>query len=256
MPRPSALACALAVGCALAAAGLSAAPASAASGDLAYSCEWGVDATEGTDPGTASWDTAVADDLVVDTGTSVEIAPYSGTITLPDAFVAALRTSGRTRLAGGTLLATGIAETDEPQQLELGYGPVPIPAEGPVVLDVDGIDEAVIQADDPGTYTLLADSFYVFVEEDVNVGLRCTFDGEGDPVVDRFRAVGDPVTEEPTDTTAPTAVASPVRPALVQTDVAEGTPGGSTGGPLLAAGAAVLLGLAGRRALRRAPRRH
>lgn len=256
MPKPSALACAVAVGGALVAAGLSAAPAAAASGDLAYSCQWGVDTAEGTDPGTASWDTAITDGLVVDTGSSVEVAPYGGTITLPDAFVDALRTSERTRLAGGSLLTTVIGETEEPEQLELVFEPTRVPAEGPMVLEADGIDEAVIRADDPGTYTLLADSFYVFVEEDDDVGLRCTFDGEGDPVVDRFQAVGDPVTEEPTATARPTSVASPVRPTLVQTDVAEGTPDGSAGGPLLAAGAAVLLGWAGRRALRRAPRRH
>ena len=131
MPKPTALACTLAVCGAVVAVGLSAAPASAASADLGYTCEWSVDDGDGggpageSDPATASWDSGIEDDLVVPVGTSVPLDPYTGTITLPEAFVDALRAQDRTELAGGGLQLTVIEESDEPFVIELSSAPPP-----------------------------------------------------------------------------------------------------------------------------------
>lgn len=260
MPKPTVLACTLAVCGAAVAVGLSAAPASAASADLQYTCEWSVDDGDGGgpagegDPATAGWDSGIADDLVVPVGTSVPLDPYTGTITLPEPFVEALRAQDRTELAGGGLQLTVIEESDEPFVIELTFESTPVPAEGPMTVEVEGIDEEEIEATEPGTYTLLASDFFLFSGDDENTGMGCELTDEGDATIDAFEAVE----EEPTETVAPTVTvtATPVRPALVQTDVAEGTPAGNAGGLVLAGGAAAMLALAGRFAVRRAPRRH
>jgi uncharacterized protein DUF6801 len=258
MPKPTVLACTLAVCGAAVAVGLSAAPASAASADLQYTCDWGIGDAEGTgDPATASWDSGIADDLEVPVGTSVDLDPYSGTVTLPDAFVAELRAQDRTELSGGGLQLTVVEETEEPIVIDLAFETTPVPADGPMVLELEGVDADPIEATEPGTYTLLASDFIIGSDLDENLGLLCEMTDEGDATIDAFEAVGEP-TETPTATVAPTVTvtATPVRPALVQTDVAEGTPSGGTGGLALAGGAAALLAVAGRLAVRRAPRRH
>ncbi len=265
MPKPTALACTLAVCGAAVAVGLSAAPASAASADLEYTCEWGVSDGDGGGPtgegdaASASWDSGIEDGLIVPVGTSVPLDPYSGTITLPAEFVDALRAQDRTELTGGGVHFTVIEESDEPFFVEFSFETTPIPADGPMVVEVEGIDEDEINATEPGTYTLLAQDFFLFSGDDNDeTGMGCEMTDEGDPTIDAFEAVGEEPTEEPTETVAPTVTvtATPVRPALVQTDVAEGTPAGNAGGLALAGGAAAMLALAGRLAVRRAPRRH
>ncbi|MBM6399964.1 hypothetical protein [Phycicoccus sonneratiae] len=261
MSKPTVLAGTLALCGAAALVGLSATPAAAASRDLAYSCDWGVDDGDGGvegsgDAASATWDSGIADDLVVATGTSVPLSPYTGTITLPTPFVDALRAQERPDLAGGGFHLVVVDESEQAFDLELLYGPTAVPAEGPMTLQVEGLDEVSVDTPEPGTYTLVTADFQLFVEEDENTGLACELTDEGDPTIDAFEAVGEAPTTTPPATTAPAVAPSPIRPALVQTDAAEG---GSSGGHGLAwVGGALSLALAAglRHVVRRAPRRH
>lgn len=260
-------------GLALAGAGVSALPSSAASEDIEYQCEWAVGETDGEgDLGVASWDTAIADDgsLVVEVGARVPLDPYTGSITLPEAFVSALRAAERTELDVDGVQLTVVDETGEPYVMELDVEPTPIPASGPMVVAVEGVDPEDIEAFEPGTVTLLAVAFFIAdgdidSEEQPQTFLLCEVEDEQTAVVDTFTVAED---EDPVPTVTATVVPtptvtvtmapaspSPVRPVLVQTDAPE-TSGPSTGALALAGLGAGALVLAGRRLVRRPARRH
>ncbi|MBM6405563.1 hypothetical protein JQN72_15060 [Phycicoccus sp. CSK15P-2] len=240
-------------GTTLALAGLVSPFATAASADLEYSCEYGVDTTEGTGDATASWDSGIADGLVVEVGDSVSLDPYTGTVELPTGFVDALRDSGRTELGGGGLQLTVLEESDEPFIIELVFDSTPVPASGPMTLDLSGVDPEDIEATEAGTYTLVANDFFLSDDDDT-AGMYCELVDNGDATIDSFTAQAAPgptVTVTPTPTV--TVTASPVRPVLVQTDAA------GAGPSLLpaAAGAGLLVLAGGVAARRRLPdRRH
>ncbi len=79
-------------GAALFAAALTLSPAQAASADLSYECEFRhSDTTSPAGPATASFDSGIGTGLVVPVGTEVSIDPFTGSVTLPDAFTALLR---------------------------------------------------------------------------------------------------------------------------------------------------------------------
>ena len=65
--------------------------AQAASGDLSYSCDYGVDTDEGSGSATASFDSAIGDDVVVEVGDDVSLDPFTGSVTVPDGFTDLLR---------------------------------------------------------------------------------------------------------------------------------------------------------------------
>ena len=243
-------------GAALLAAALTITSASAASAELSYSCDYGVGDTEDTGDATAVFDSGIGDDLVVEVGDEVSIDPFTGEITLPEGFTDALRSNELAEIEGGGLMLTLLDETDEEYVVELTFAATAVPAEGPLVLDVTGEGDPVV-ATEVGTNTLVADDFFLDVdtgEEGPLVGMYCTLTDEGDVSIDAFEATA-AATPTTTTTTAPTA--TPVRPAVVQTDFAGDDR--STALPLLAGGglaAAAVALVVGRGARRGTTRRH
>ncbi len=241
-------------GLSLAALSLTGGPASAASAALAYSCDYGVGEVEGTGDATATWDSAITDGLTVPVGTQVALDPYTGTVVLPDAFVEELRTQGVVELTGGGLQLTFLDETGEPIVIELGFPATPVPAAGPMTLEVSGVDAGFLDAADPGSYTIVADDF-ILATDDETTGMYCTLTDEGDPTIDSFTALAPTPTATPT-TSAPTTSPTAVRPVLVQTDTVEragDSPTGLVAGGLLTGSLAVGALLAARRS---SARRH
>src|SRR5512139_1954639 len=68
--------------------------ASAASAELSFSCDYGVGDVEDTGDATAAFDSGIGEGLVVEVGDEVSIDPFTGQITLPEAFTTALRDAG------------------------------------------------------------------------------------------------------------------------------------------------------------------
>ncbi|HET6968673.1 MAG TPA: hypothetical protein VFI44_10365, partial [Ornithinibacter sp.] len=249
-------------GAALLAAALTVTSASAASAELSYSCDYGVGDTEGTGAATAGFDSSIGEGLVVEVGDEVSIDPFGGEITLPDGFTEALRDAGVDAVDGARaadtgeargLLLTFLDESEEEYVVELSFGTTPVPAEGPLVLEVAGEGGSVF-ASVVGTNTLVANDFGLEVGTGVegpDAGMYCALTDEGDVSIDSFEA-----TAAATPTTTTTS-ATPVRPVVVQTDFAGDDR--STALPLLAAGA-VAAGtvalLVGRGARRDTLRRH
>ena len=241
-------------GAALLAAALTVTSASAASAELDYSCEYFIGQTEDTGDATASFDSGIGEDLVVEVGDEVSIDPFTGEITLPSGFVDGLRDAEYSEIAGGGLMLTLLDETGEEYVVELSFDTTDVPAEGPMVLDVSGEGDPIVAAE-VGTNTLVADAFFLFVdtgEEGDEVGLFCELTDEGDVSIDAFEA-----TAAAAPTTTVTTTASPVRPVVVQTDFAEDR---ATALPLLAgaglAAATVAVVAVGRSARRETTRRH
>ncbi|HYN67936.1 MAG TPA: hypothetical protein VES93_13685, partial [Ornithinibacter sp.] len=125
-------------GAALLAAALTLTSASAASADLAYACEYGVDETVESGSASATWDSAIGDDVVVEVGESVSLDPFTGTVTLPDGFTDLLRQSELSPIEGGGLTVTLIDETGEEYVVFFEFGPEDVPAEGPMTLALTG----------------------------------------------------------------------------------------------------------------------
>jgi hypothetical protein len=242
-------------GAALLAAALTVTSAQAASGDLTYSCDYGFDEAQGTGSATASFDSAIGDDVVVEVGEDVSLDPFTGSVTLPDEFTALLRQNELPSIGGGGITFTLIDETGDEYDVFFDFGPEDVPAEGPMTLTLDGEGDAVTPKE-AGTHTLVAGDFVLFVdtgETGPDVGMFCELTDEGDVSIDSFEAVA-----PATPTTAPTETAAPVRPAVVQTDFAGEDRSTALplalGGGLLAVGAGTVA--TGRARARAAARRH
>lgn len=253
-------------GATLLAAVLTATSASAASADLAYSCDYGVGDTEGTGDATATFDSGIGEGLVTEVGRDVSLDPFTGTITLPEGFTQALRDAGIDEVDGQRPASTGDARgllltlvdgSDEEYPVELSFKTFQVPAEGPLVITVGGEGGTVFPAG-VGTNTLLASDFVLSVgtgKGGPDAGMACTLTDKGDLSIDTFEA-----TAAPTPTGTPTVevseTASPERPDVVQTDFADD--GHSTAAPLVLGGAAAgaAVALVARGARRGSTRRH
>ena len=249
-------------GAALLAAVLTATSASAASAELAYSCDYGVGDTEGTGAATATWDSGIGKDLVTQVGRDVSLDPFTGTITLPEGFTQALRDAGIDEVDGQRPAATGDARgllltlvdgSDEEYPVELSFKTFPVPAEGPLVVTVGGEGGTVFPAG-VGTNTLVASDFVLSVgtgDQGPEAGMSCTLTDEGDISIDTFEA-----TAAPTPTATVSETATPQRPGVVQTDFAGDD--GSSAAPLLLGGAAAgaVVALVARGVRRGSVRRH
>ena len=257
-------------GAALVAAALTLSPAQAASADLAYSCDFTYDTTDGTGPATASFDTGIGAGLVVPVGTEVSIDPFTGSVTLPDGFTALLRQHGLTTIDGGGVTLTVIDETQDAYFVELTFGSEDVPAQGPMTIQVTGAGDPIIPQE-PGTNTLVAGDFLLGVDPGplgstptatptatlpsgpptspgpseppapVDIFMACSLIDEGNIAIDAFKATAVPAVTT-TVTAQPTA--SPVRPVVVQTDFSGGDRSSAMplvlGGGLLVAGCGVL----------------
>ena len=257
-------------GAALFAAALTLSPAQAASADLSYECEFLTtsDTTTPAGPATASFDSGIGTGLVVPVGTEVSIDPFTGSVTLPDAFTARLRDQALASIDGGGLTLTLIDETQDPYLVELTFGPEDVPAAGPMTIHVTGQGDPIV-ASQAGTNTLVASDFLLAVDPGplgsvptssptatvptgpptsptptsspapsgpaapLDLAIGCTLVDEGDITIDSFEA-----TAAPTPTVTVTATASPVRPVVVQTDFAGD--GGPSALPLVLGGALVV----------------
>ena len=242
-------------GAALLAAALTVTSAQAASADLTYSCDYGFDDTQGTATATASFDSAIGDDVVVEVGERVSLDPFTGSVTLPDEFTALLRQNELASIEGGGITFTLIDETGDEYDVFLDFGPEEVPAEGPMTLTLDG-EGGDVTPKEAGTHTLVAGDFILFVDTGENgpdVGMGCKLTDEGDTTIDSFEAVA-----ATSPTTAPAESADPVRPVVVQTDFAGEDR--STALPLVLGGGLLAVGTGavatGRARARAASRRH
>lgn len=242
-------------GAALLAAALTVTSATAASAELAYSCDYGVGDVEDTGDATATFDSGIGEGLVVEVGDEVSIDPFTGEITLPEGFTDALRSNEISEVDGGGLLLTLLDESGDEYVVELAFETTEVPAEGPLVLEVTGQGDPVI-ATEVGTNTLVANDFFLEVGtgEGPESGMYCTLSDEGDISIDAFEATA---AATPTTTVTASPSVSPVRPVVVQTDFAGEDR--SMALPLLAGGglaAASLALVVGRGTRRGTARRH
>jgi hypothetical protein len=245
-------------GLAIITATVTATSARAASEEAEFSCEFGIgDTVTTTGSATASFDTGIADGLVVDVGTRVSLNPFTGSVTLPEGFVTMLRGAGLTSIQGGGETNLFVDPAGDELFASFGFGPTELPAEGPVTLDLDGEADR-FRPQDPGTQTILLFDFGLFVDtgdpEGPGAGMFCESADGQDVAIDALQATA-AVTPAPTTTV--TTTATPVRPVVVQTDFAHED---STAFPLgLGAGILALSGAAAalaRTARRSASRRH
>jgi len=248
-------------GIALVTAAVTATSASAASDETEFSCEFGIGETTPTDgTATASFDTGVADGLVVDEGTRVSLNPFTGSVTLPEGFVTILRGAGLTSIHGGGESNLLVDPAGDELFASFEFAPTELPAEGTVTLDLTG-DVDRFRAQDPGTQTILLFDFGLFVDtgdpEGPGAGMFCESADGQDVAIDALEVTA-AATSAPTTTVTTTATATPVRPVVVQTDFAAEED--STAFPLgLGAGILALSGGAAaltRTARRSASRRH
>jgi hypothetical protein len=244
-------------GAALFAAALTISPAQAASADLSYSCDFltaNSDTTEPAGPATASFDSAIGKGLVVRVGAKVSLDPFTGSVTLPDAFTTRLRDNQVTSIRGGGITLTLLEESGDEYFVDLTFDDTAVPAQGPMTVQLTGQGGKVV-AKTVGTNTLVASDFLLVVDPPVGVpssstptspapsgpptspgpsgpptspapsgaaapldlALGCTLVDEGDPTIDSFQATAAPT---PTVTVTAQPTASPVRPVVVQTDFA------------------------------------
>ncbi len=239
---------------------LTATSASADSGPVEYSCEFGVGdpegpGEEGSGTATASFDTAVPDGLVVDVGDQVTLNPFTGTVTFPEAFVTMLRDAGLTSLEGGGEAFLFVDGGEGELYAAFPWGPVAVPAEGPLTVELLEGDAESYRVQDAGAHRILMSGFAFWVETGEEEPVAWMFCGSDDEVVvDTFQARQATAVPVPTVTVT---TAAPVRPVLVQTDAAQGDDR-AAGAPVLGAGALVLLATAVglRRAQRSSSRRH
>ena len=229
--------CALVTAALLGVAALTGTSAAADSGEVEYSCEFGVaDPADPDGPGergegttTASFDTAIPDGLVVDVGDRVDLDPFTGTITLPEAFVTMLRDPGspRSRAAGARRFCWSTRPTRSRSRSSSSARASS--RTGSPHLAVEG-DADRVRPRDAGVHSILLTDFGLFLDTGVDLqGADMSCRADDDVVVDTFGARATPA---PTVTVT---AAPPVRPVVVQTDFA-GRDGASPA-PALAAGA-------------------
>ncbi|MGL5863696.1 MAG: hypothetical protein ACRCY9_20855, partial [Phycicoccus sp.] len=135
-----------------------------------------------------------------------------------------------------------------------------VPVAGPMVLEITGGSET-FAPEDEGTYTIVAEAFFVGYGDDEETGgvLECELTDDGDPAIDTFEVVAaatPPPVPTPTVTVTAAPAASPQRPVVVQTDFAGDGPSAL---PVALAGGALVLGAgvaAGRARRRIGSRRH
>ena len=266
-------------GAALFAAALTLSPAQAASADLSYECDFltaNSDTTTPAGPATASFDSGIGTGLVVPVGTEVSIDPFTGSVTLPDAFTARLREQALASIDGGGLTLTLIDETQDPYLVELTFGPEDVPAAGPMTIHVTGQGDPIV-ASQAGTNTLVASDFLLAVDpgplgsvptssptatvptdpppsptpNPPTSPAPASSPAPSGPAAPLELAIGCTLVDEgdiaidsfeataaPTPTVTVTATASPVRPVVVQTDFAGD--GGPSALPLVLGGALVV----------------
>ncbi len=233
---------ALVGGAALFAAALTLSPAQAASADLSYSCDFLSDTLAPAGPATASFDSAIGKGLVVPVGAKVSLDPFTGSVTLPDAFTDLLRQNQLNSVQGGGITLTLLEESGDEYFVDLTFGDTAVPAQGPMTVELAG-QGGQVTAKTAGTNTLVASDFLLAVDPGpmgsaptstptatvpsgtptspapsappapVDLVIGCTLVDEGDITIDSFEA-----TAAPTPTV--TVTASPVRPVVVQTDFA------------------------------------
>ncbi len=230
-------------GAAIVATALTVLPATAASSPLEYSCDYFLPGVEGTGMATASFDTGIGADVVVNVGDEVSLDPVTGSITLPSGFVDALRDAGTLEIEGGGETIIMVAENDNTSFGGLSFEVTQVPDAGPMTLQIEGTSWPM-EARDPGTQSLVLVDFSVIVGEPVEeedlVGVFCYLDDEGDATLDSFEVLR-PATPTTTVTTTATATATRTGP-VVETD----RPSGGSGNTLFAsAGAAAVLAGAG-----------
>jgi hypothetical protein len=239
-------------GLALACATLAAGPASAVSEPIPYSCTWTVGEAQGAGTATATWDSGVPEDFTVPPNVSFSLAPFTGTVVLPDTFVQGLRDQGVTELGGtGELqIIWDAAGGSGEDVIGLAFAATAVPTSGPMTLDLTGVSGLTTSLNEQEPWSMVAWDFSLTGEAGPST-LSCR-PPNALGVIDTVNTMVAPTTTpaSPTTTTAtatatgadgPSTTTSPVRPALVQTD----QPQPGTGAlPLvgLGLGAAVALG--------------
>lgn len=217
---------------------------------LEYLCDYYLPEGEGSGIATASFDTGIGADVVVNVGDDVPLDPVTGSITLPSGFVDALRAAGTLDVEGGGDLTIVVTEHDNTSFGGLSFEATPVPETGPMTLQIEGTTWP-IEARDPGTHSLVLVDFSVIIGEPVEeeekedlVAMFCYLEGvEGDATLDSFEVLRPP-TPTTTVTTTATATATRTGP-VVETDRPAGGGGNtvlaSTGAAALLAGAGALL---------------
>jgi hypothetical protein len=188
----------------------------------------------------------------------VSLEPFTGTITLPPEFVAALKDFGLKTIEGGGGVSAYFDEADDTVEAFFPVGPVALPPDDTLTFDVDAdVEPPRFRPQDAGVHTLLVDGFGIGVdtgkeqeeEEGPGAFISCVPLDDEDLVVDALEVTAKPT---PTTTVTATATATPVRPVVVQTDAVKEE--GLATAPLLAAGTLAALVAGGLALPRRAPR--
>ena len=190
---------------------------------------------------------------MVDVGDRVDLDPFTGTITLPEAFVTMLREAGA-HLHRGRRARRSCSST-RPTTRSFAFfefGPTELPDQGALTVAVEGEADRCPSPGGAVRHSILLTGFGLFIDTGVDEpGADMFCKADDDVVVDTFEARA-----TPTPTVTVTA-APPVRPVVVQTDFA-GRDDASPA-PALAAGALLTLaaGAVGvGRARRGSTRRH
>ncbi len=224
--------------------------ASAASGDVPYSCAWA--STRGNEPvdsgtvsTTAQFDSAIPDGLEVTAGEFVNVRPFTGSVVIPAELVATLRGEEVTEVNGGGTMITGIREAGPAvvDETDFDIAATPVPESGPMTVDLADV-QLFTERSRAGTNTLITTGTLTVnltsLPQGFSLRLDCELVDVDDAVIDTFVGV------TATTTATPTASATPVRPELVQTDFAGSDDRPSAlplvfGGGVLAAAGAVLV---------------
>ena len=235
-----------AVALALVVVGLAGGPASATSLPIPYSCTWTVGEAQGAGTATATWDSGVPENFTVPPNVSFSLAPFTGTVLLPDTFVQGLRDQGVTELGGTGQIqiiwdaAGGYGE----DVIGLAFAATAVPPSGPMTLDLTGISGLTTSLNEAEPWAMVAWDFSLTGEAGPST-LSCR-PPNGLGVIDRVNTMvaptTTPATTSPSESASASTTASPVRPALVQTDQPQPT---SSALPLLAAGLGALALLGG-----------
>ena len=243
-------------GAALLAAALTVTSAQAASADLTYSCDYGFDDAQGTGTATASFDSAIGDDVVVEVGEDVSLDPFTGSVTLPDEFTALLRQNELSSIEGGGITFTLIDETGDEYDVFFDFGPEDVPAEGPMTLALDGEGGDVTA--EGGRHPHPGGGRLRPLRRHRRERAPTSAWAASSPTRATSRSTPSRPSRRPPRTTAPTESADPVRPVVVQTDFAGEDH--STALPLVLGGGLLAVGTGavatGRARARAASRRH